>query len=117
MENIWTPLYLTIDGNKLIAPKNHPENSGDYVCTCVKQMLNGDFDRFLKVKHYDAKSDRWHDVGNPSGLSHVLLAYTDKIKPCDIEFDYFVGGVVLEKGTLESIYDRKNFKEDDVVHF
>ena len=108
MESIWTPLYSTIDGNRLVNPTNHPEKSGDYVCTCIHPLLDGDFHRILKIKHYNAISNQWHDVGNPYGLSHILLAYTDKIDPCDIEFDYLAGGVVLEKGTLTEMINRKD---------
>lgn len=93
----WIPLFSKVEGNRLINPENHPKMSGDYICTCIYPLANGKFKRFLKIKHYCLETDRWHDVGNPSGLSHIILAYIDRIDVCDVDFEYEVGGVVLKK--------------------
>ena len=47
---------------------------------------------------YDANKNYWHDCGNKSGISHNILAWTDKINVCDFnDFNYIAGGYFVEK--------------------
>ena len=93
MDNIWNVLLCKLDGNKVLNPTNNPTESGRYLCTCVRMFGKDEVARYLKVMEYDANNKHWHDIGNPSGLSHNILAWTDKIQPCDFcDYCYLAGG-------------------------
>ena len=50
---------------------------------------------------YNAEKGFWHDCNHPHGISHVILAWTNKVKPCKFQsFDYLAGGVLVEKGQV-----------------
>ena len=57
--------------------------------------------RYLQVMAYNAEKGFWHDCNHPHGISHVILAWTNKVKPCKFQsFDYLAGGVLVEKGQV-----------------
>lgn len=98
MNNIWNVILYKLDGNTLINSENNPTESGRYLCTCVRKLPEEELQRYLQVMEYDASRNYWHDCGNKSGISHNILAWTDKIKPCDFaDFDYIAGGYFVEK--------------------
>lgn len=98
MNNIWNVILHKLDGNKLLNPENNPSESGKYLCTCVRFWDGKEVLRYLQIMYYDAKKNYWHDENNASGISHNVLAWTDKIKPCEfLDFHYVVGGNFVEK--------------------
>ena len=98
MENIWNVILHKLDGNQLVSPENNPTESGRYLCTCVQKWNGEEVARYLQIMEYDVKKNHWHDCGNPSGISHSILAWTDKIKPCEFtDYEYLVGGYFVEK--------------------
>ena len=90
MNDIWNVVLYKLNGNTLISSKNNPTKSGRYLCTCVQMWQGEEQKRYLQVMEYDASKNHWHDCGNESGISHNILAWTDKIIPCDFtDFDYY----------------------------
>lgn len=98
MDNIWNIiLYKQNDDKQLVKPKNNPKESGKYLCTCVNIYADEEAARYLQIMEYDAVKDYWHDCGHPTGISHNILAWTDKIKPCDFtNYNYIIGGYFVE---------------------
>lgn len=98
MKNIWNVILYKLNENQLVSPKNNPTKSGRYLCTCVRKLDTGEIVRYLQIMEYNVKKNYWHDLGNSSGISHNILAWTDKVSPCDFEnYDYSVGGYFVEK--------------------
>ncbi len=91
----WHIILNTLDGNKIVSSKNNPNQSGQYLCTCI--LRSGDNEhRYLRVMEYDADKKYWHDIGNKSGISHVILAWKHEDVCIFSDFDY-KAGVLLEK--------------------
>lgn len=98
MGDIWNVILCTLDGNVVVSSTNNPKESGRYLCTCVNFWQGKEVARYLQMMQYDSKNNCWHDCGYPSGISHTILAWTDKITPCDfVDFDYMAGGYLMEK--------------------
>ena len=98
MNDIWNVVLYKLNGNTLISSKNNPTKSGRYLCTCIQMWQREEQKRYLQVMEYDASKNHWHDCGNESGISHNILAWTDKIIPCDFtDFDYIAGGCFVER--------------------
>jgi len=73
---------------------NQPKESGIYLCTCVRK-IDGKLYRYLRTMEYHKKDNHWTDIGSNSGCSHNILAWTDEIKPCEVDnFEYIVGELV-----------------------
>lgn len=100
MCDIWNViLYEEID-NRLLTPENNPKQSGVYLCTCIKTFDGVPLHRYMAFMGYDSMTKSWHDVGNKSGISHTILAWTDKVEPCMLgfdEFNYIPGGILTKK--------------------
>ena len=95
---MWNIVLSKIENNTIMGADNNPAKSGRYLCTCVSMWYNEEAKRYLQVMEYDANRNYWHDCGNPSGVSHNVLAWTDKIQPCDFtDFEYVTGGFFIEK--------------------
>ena len=98
MDNIWNVILHKLDNNNVARPTNNPVETGNYLCTCVHFFNGKEIVRYLQVMHYNSEKNCWHDCNNVSGISHNILAWTDKIKPCDFtDYDYLVGGYFVEK--------------------
>ena len=98
MNDIWNIILYKEDDDKLVRSNNNPKNSGTYLCTCVNFWQGKEVSRYLQMMHYNAEKNHWHDCGNASGISHNILAWTDKINPCDFtNFEYSIGGYFIEK--------------------
>lgn len=98
MNDIWNIILHKLDGNTLVSPENNPTESGRYLCTCIKRWQGEEVARYLQIMEYDAPNHHWHDCGNASGISHNILAWTDKIQPCEFtDYDYLIGGYFVEK--------------------
>ena len=99
MDNIWNVILHNVDeNNQLVNPQNNPKESGRYLCTCVNFYYGEEQNRYLQVMEYDVKKNYWHDCGHANGISHNILAWTDKISPCLFtDFTYLAGGYFLEK--------------------
>lgn len=98
MDNIWNVILYELDGNKLIEPKNNPLKSGKYLCTCVNFWHNEEVARYLQIMYYDASKKYWHDCENSNGISHNIIAWTDKIPVCDFDdCRYLAGGYFIKK--------------------
>lgn len=98
MENIWNIVLYKLDGDKLISPKNNPTKSGRYLCTCVRNLSDNEVARYLQIMEYNSKTNTWHDCGIKNGISHTILAWTDKIMTCDfVDYDFISGGFLIEK--------------------
>lgn len=95
----WNIVLNTLNGNKIVPSKNNPDKPGDYLCTCIIKSEEYEH-RYLKVVSYNADRKYWHDVGNPHGISHIVLAWKEQ-QVCDFDdFDYETG-MLFEKGVLE----------------
>ena len=95
---MWNVILSTITENKVLNnAENQPKKSGNYLCTCVKRSLDGKYYRYLQTMAYDKERNTWHDIGHNYGISHNILAWTDKVPLCDAEFDYIAGGILVEK--------------------
>ena len=95
---MWNLLLHKLNGNELVAPTNNPTKSGRYLCTCVQYWQGEEISRYLQIMEFDAPNNHWHDCGNKSGISHNILAWTDKVDVCDFnDFDYICGGYFCEK--------------------
>ena len=93
MGDIWNVILCTLNGNTIVSSTNNPKESGRYLCTCVRFLEGKEVSRYLQIMEYDSKKNHWHDCGYPSGISHNILAWTDKIIPCDfVDFEYMTGG-------------------------
>ena len=98
MNNIWNVLIGKLENNKIIESNNNPKKSGRYLCTCISYLNREEQSRYLQIMEYDANKNYWHDCGNKSGISHNILAWTDKINVCDFnDFNYIAGGYFVEK--------------------
>lgn len=75
--------------------KNNPTKDGQYLCTCIIHTYEQDF-KCLRVLAYENKNG-WHDIGSPRHISYTILAWTEDIVPCDIDYDYIIGGIITEK--------------------
>jgi len=91
----WHVILSTLDGNKIVPSKNNPKQSGEYLCTCILRSGNNEH-RYLRMMKYDADKKHWHDIGNRSGISHVILAWKYEDVCTFSDFDY-KAGVLLEK--------------------
>ena len=97
-KGIWNVVLYKVDGDRLVRSENNPKESGRYLCTCVRMWQGEEQGRYLQVMEYDANKNHWHDCGNKNGISHGILAWTDKVIPCDFkDFDYVAGGCLIEK--------------------
>lgn len=98
MDNIWNLILLKQDGNKIKSSNKNPTKSGRYLCTCVRRRIDQTFENYLQIMKYDKDRNCWHDCNNKNGISHNILAWTDKVKPCEFtDFNYLVGGYLVEK--------------------
>lgn len=97
MSDIWNVILHKLDGDTLSCSKNNPVVSGRYLCTCVRMWQGKEQARYLQVMEYDANKCHWHDCGNKSGISHSILAWTDKIPVCDFADFCYVAGCFVEK--------------------
>ena len=99
MKDFWNVILHTVADDKVKAPKNNPKKSGNYLCTCIQYWNGEEVNRYLQVMAYNAEKGFWHDCNHPHGISHVILAWTNKVKPCKFQsFDYLAGGILVEKG-------------------
>lgn len=97
MDDIWNIILHKLAGDRLVSKESNPIESGRYLCTCVKIWDGKEVSRYLQIMEYDANKNHWHDCGNQSGISHNILAWTDKIKPCTFtDYNYLVGGYFVE---------------------
>lgn len=98
MDNIWTVILHKLDDNKLIVSENNPAKSGEYLCTCVEMWYSGEeARRRLQVMYYEKDGNYWRDCDGYR-CSHNILAWTDKIKPCEFsDYQYIAGGYFVEK--------------------
>lgn len=95
---MWNIILNKLENDNIITNiENQPKNSGNYLCTCVKKLLDGTYHKYLQIMAYDKSRNTWHDVDHKYDISHNILAWTDSISVCDTEFDYLVGGVLVEK--------------------
>lgn len=98
MNNIWNVALQKVVGNTIVGSDNNPSKSGKYLCTCVSMWQGEEAARYLQMMYYDKDKNYWHDC-NGHGISHNVLAWTDKIVPCDFtDFCYIPGGVFVENG-------------------
>jgi hypothetical protein len=94
----WIILLCEIENNTIKPIGKNPKESGNYLCTCVRMWDNKEVARYLQIMTFDVNKNHWHDIGNPSGISHNILAWTESIKPCDFEnFTYLGGGYFGKK--------------------
>ena len=91
----WHVLLNTLDGNKIVSSKNNPKKSGQYLCTCIIRSGENEH-RYLRIMEYDADKKHWHDIGNKSAISHVILAWKQENVCIFSNFDY-QAGVLYEK--------------------
>lgn len=94
----WHVVLQQVDKDNNIKPsKCNPKTSGEYLCTCIQFWQGKEYYRYLRTMEYDAIHKHWHDIGNPNGVSHVVLAWTNDVSVCDFkDFDYLCG-ILLEK--------------------
>ena len=83
----WKVLCHGLDGNHITSPKNNPKKSGKYLCTCITRY-NGFEYRYLRVMEFDVEHQHWHDEGNKSAISSVILAWADVDMYMGDDFDY-----------------------------
>lgn len=96
-DGIWNISLSETNENNCIVTKNNPTKSGKYLCTCVQTYNRKEVSRYLQIMEYDADKTYWHDCGNKNGISHNILAWTDKIKPCEFsDYEYGSGGLFME---------------------
>lgn len=94
--NEWNIILNSLDKNKIIPSENNPISSGQYLCTCVAK--SGELiHRYLCIMEYNADKNYWHDVGNPNGISHIILAWK-KQDMCTFDDFEYKAGVLLKKG-------------------
>lgn len=97
----WNVILNTFNGNKIVPSKNSPKKSGQYLCTCI--LRSGDIEhRYLRMMEYDADKKHWHDIGNKSGISHVILAWKKQEVCMFSDFDYHAG-VLYEKDSYQVV--------------
>lgn len=103
-DNIWNISLSELNENNYVITRNNPTKSGKYLCTCVQMYNREEVSRYLQIMEYDADKTYWHDCGNKSGISHNILAWTDKIKPCAFsDYEYIAGGLFVEsKSNIDS---------------
>ena len=91
----WHVILNTLAGNTIVSSKNNPKQSGQYLCTCI--LRSGDHEhRYLRIMEYDTNKNHWHDIGNKSAISHVILAWKYQDVCTFSDFDY-ESGVLFEK--------------------
>ena len=93
----WHVILNTLEGNKIVLSKNNPKQSGQYLCTCILRSRDREYEhRYLRIMEYDADKKHWHDIGNKSAISHVILAWKNQEVCTFSDFDY-KAGVLFEK--------------------
>lgn len=106
-DDVWNVMLVGPNGEK---SENVPAASGKYLCTCVQYFNGEESDRYIKTMEYDAKKHYWHDPGHPSSTSHSVLAWTNKIRPCQFsDYTYEIGGHFVINETSN---DLKNENDD-----
>lgn len=97
-ENKWNIiLHHLNDENVFVPDDNQPKESGRYLCTCVSFYDGEETGRYLEILRYDAERKYWHDIGNPYGISHNILAWTEGIDICDFDNYEKYGNILIEK--------------------
>lgn len=91
-------LHKEVEDNKVVNPENNPTESGNYLCTCIRMLDGKEYGRYLQIMRYDKKVNDWFDTNWSHGISHNIIAWTDKIKPCDFQdYRYLGGGIFVSK--------------------
>ena len=102
MDNVWNVALQKVEGNIIVGSDNNPSESGYYLCTCISMWRCKENRRYLNMMYYDAERNCWRDFKNQSGVSHNVLAWTDKIKPCEFtNYHYIAGGIFVESNKSE----------------
>ena len=98
MNDIWNIILHEEKNNKISIPINNPKKSGRYLCTCVSFRHGKEINRYLQIMTFNYEKNHWHDCNTPGGISHNILAWTDKIEPCDFtNYNYQIGGYFMKK--------------------
>jgi hypothetical protein len=90
---MWNVILSRVENNVIKPSQNNPGISGRYLCTCVQFYRGKEYNRYLQMMEYNAEKQYWHDPGKENAVSHVILAWTEDICPCDYnDFRYNTGG-------------------------
>lgn len=110
-DDVWNVMLTGPNGEK---SENTPAASGKYLCTCVQYYDGKETNRYLKMMEYNKDRNYWHDSGHPGAISHYVLAWTNKIIPCQFnDYNYEIGGrFVLRNEEEQSVSIEENTYED-----
>ena len=94
----WIEVPRILNENNVLQPNpNNPKLSGEYVCTCVKHV-GEELYYYMRVMAFDVEKQYWHDIGNPSSISHCIIAYAEDMPLCtSTNFIYKAGEAYIEK--------------------
>lgn len=113
-DGMWNVCLSHFNEENKIVTENNPAKTGRYLCTCVQEYpsLKESY-KYLNVMEYDADKNYWHDCGYEHRISHNILAWTDKVKPCEFsDYEYIFGGLFME--TQEDVASESENLEEDI---
>lgn len=113
-DGLWNICLPHLDEENRVVTENNPAKSGKYLCTCVEESASSkELFKYLQVMEYDVDKNYWHDCGYEYRISHNILAWTDKVKPCEFsDYEYISGGLFMK--TQKSVTSESENLEEDI---